>query len=300
MSNRDQYLEELEAQFEFLGLNIHLDVIKFGGRWAQTLNGKRISFSISQTLHCNLHTFLCLTFFNQSEEERADAISKLTRFMGYAPFCSYKLSKKAKSPINFEWSLTPESNFTIRKNSNTICNLVKIEEGFVRPIPKELEPFFRITTVSDVIRLQLAIGKDSNAPMNGINASLILPFLRKFYPRIAAEQLDGSLTIINVEKTVSNIEGIVSFALQPLIANRVLSAELATNVIDWFKLRQSPEYNNDMMKTNVHVSEAITKDRIYDLYVTDTKERVILKAVPRIYTIEDISPELLEIFGGDT
>jgi len=214
--------------------------------------------------------------------------------MGYAPFCSYKLSKKAKSPINFEWSLTPEANFTIRKNSNTICNLTRIDDGFIELIPKGFESFFRITTASDVIRLRLEIGKVSDHMMNGVKTSLLLPFVKKFLPRIAAKQIEGSLTIINLEKTVNNIEEIVSYALEPLIKHGIISTDLSADIIDWFKLRQGPQYNNDMMKMDVHVCEAIAQGYYYDLYATDTKTTFSLRIVPRVHTISilDIEPQL--------
>jgi len=225
------YWAELQQQLSAAGLHVSVSP-----DMSQIVNGtiddQMFMMSIYPKDDDGFRPFMIITLFGQNEET---VIPKLNEFMGYKPFCKYLSRLLETATATYEWAKdAPERMVEIEKDDQQYYQIVKFEEGFVKPSPPDVDAYFQQFTPEIIASWIVAVEQNPKAEWAGHSITKLLPFVKKVLPRIGSTQSVFGLSIISVEGPVANVEKIVRHGLEPLANAGVLNQTDVTQIVNWF------------------------------------------------------------------
>lgn len=225
------YWAELQQQLSAAGLNISVSP-----NMSQIVNGtiddQMFMMSIYPKDDDGFRPFMIISLFGQNEET---IIPKLSEFMGYKPFCKYLSKMLDTATATYEWGKdAPERIAKIEADKEQYYEIIKLDEGFVKPNPPDVDIYFQQFTPEIVKSWEDAVRRNPAAEWAGHNIAKLLPFIKKTLPRFGSTQSMFGLSIISIENKVSDVEKIVRHGLEPLGNAEILNQAEITNIVNWF------------------------------------------------------------------
>ncbi|MFA6146125.1 MAG: hypothetical protein WC697_02195 [Patescibacteria group bacterium] len=223
---------ELQSELSDVGLNILVGLPEEGNSWQGEIDGKPFLMTISpKNEKDGFRDFMIISLPLQEDEKIVPFLSK---FMGYKPFCKY-LRKGIESFITYEWDKkSPNDRLKELREDTDVDNLRISEEGFQTPQAQSMEMFFQQITPEIVKKWEEVVQKNAKAEWNYNRICDVLPFVKKVMPRIGQNQSLFGLSIISLDCKPQNMEEIIQYGLEPLLAADILTKEEVKQVVNWY------------------------------------------------------------------